>query len=140
MTGFGGMRRWLAVVAAWAPGAGVYVAAAVAWNGYDGFPDLLLLPACGAVVSATVVAFCLLAGLVVRPTPLGRAWRSGRVWAAAVAVGSAGLLGFGSALGLTAEYTHPDTGERFRGLHPAAALGGYFLLLAAVALWPFGRR
>ncbi|AWM40212.1 hypothetical protein GobsT_13410 [Gemmata obscuriglobus] len=133
------MRRLLTVTAAWLLGAGVYVAAAIGWNGYDGFPDTILLPACGAVVSAAFVGGGLLAGRALRRTPLGRAWQSRSAWAAVAAVGSVAVLVFGSAVGLTGEYTDPDTGEPFRALHPAAALGGYALLLFAVAHWPLGR-
>ncbi|MDY3554384.1 hypothetical protein R5W24_003506 [Gemmata sp. JC717] len=132
------MRRLL--LAAWVLGAGVYVAAAIVWGGYDGFPDMAVLPACGAVASAAVVGLGLLAGRLLRLTPLGRLWRSSPAWAAVTVVGSAALLGFGSAAGLTSEFTHPDTGETFRALHPLAALGGYAFLLFAVAHWPLGGR
>lgn len=130
------MRRLLAASAAWAIGAGVYLVAAVVWGEYDGFPSLLLLPACAGAASAVAVGLALAVGAAVRSTPLGRVWRSSRAWAAAAAAGGAAVLCFGSAAGLTGEYTFPDTGERFVALHPAAAVGGYFLLLFAVANWP----
>lgn len=128
--------RWLATAAAWGLGAVLYVGAAVAWDGYDGLPDMVLVPACGAVLSAVVVALTRLAGRVVFLTPLGRVWRSTPKWPAATAVASALVLAGGSAVGLNGEYADPDTGRRFRALHPAAALGGYALLLFAVAHWP----
>lgn len=132
------MTRLLLISIAWLVGTGLYLVAAVR-DRYDGFPDVLLLPVCAAAVSAAVVLSATLIGLGFRRTPLNRLWRSSGVWAAIAAGGSLAVLGFGSAVGLTGEYTHPDTGERFEALHPAAALGGYFLLAFAIVHWPLGR-
>jgi hypothetical protein len=126
-------------VASWVVGAVVYLVAALAWN-YDGAASLVVTSMCAAVVSAVAVGVALLVGLVLRPTPVGHLWRSSEAWAVAAVVASLLLLCGGSAVGLTTEYIHPDTGERFEALHPAAALGGYFLLVTSVALWPIGSR
>ncbi|HEX4607945.1 MAG TPA: hypothetical protein VH092_07055, partial [Urbifossiella sp.] len=95
------MRLFLTASVAWAVGAGVYLVAAVVWGGYDGFPSLVLLPACAALTSSVAVVLALAVGQAIRPTPLGTLWRSGRVGAAALALGSVAILGFGSGVGLT---------------------------------------
>ncbi len=132
------MNRPPRIVAAWAAGGAVYLAAAITW-GYDGLPSLVLLPVCSAIASAAVVGLALLAGLPLCRTPLGRLWRSHWGWAGGTMAGSLAVLCLGSAAGLTDEFTHPDTGERFQALHPAAALAGYFALVFAAAHWPASR-
>src|SRR5262249_20602462 len=118
------MRLVTSKSAAWLIGAAVYLGATIVWGGYDGPLSLFFLPLCAAIASAVVVVLALLLGWAFRPTPMARWWRAYMTGAVAVALGGAVLLLFGSSVGLTAEYTHPETGQRFAALHPAAALGG----------------
>jgi hypothetical protein len=134
------MNRLLTAFVAWVVGAITYLIAAIRWGGYDGFPDLVIMPMCAAVISAVAVGLAVLIGWPFRSTPLGRWWRSSRLWAIIFIIGSLTLLNFGSAIGLIGMYTDPTTGEQFTALHPAAAIVGYFLLIFAVAHWPLARQ
>jgi hypothetical protein len=129
------MRRTRPVLA-WAVGAAIYVAAAASWGGYDGLSTLMVVPACAAVVGAAAVGLVLAIGHAARTTPLWRAWAANPLWAALTAGCGVALLTCGAAAGLTGTYSHPDTGETFVAVHPAAALGGYALVVFAVAHWP----
>ena len=129
------MRRAFCATAAWVLAGGGYLIAAVRQH-YDGFPDVIFLPICAAIGSVAVVGFALVVGWVAGLTPLGRVWRRHPVGAASAAVIGLVVITFGSEAGWTDSYTDPDTGRQWEGLHPAAALGGYFLLMFAVANWP----
>jgi hypothetical protein len=129
------MRRTRPVLA-WVVGSAIYAAAAVSWGGYDGLPTLLVVPACAAVVGGVMVGLVLAIGHAARTTPLGRAWSRNPLWAALTAGCGAALLTCGAAAGLTGTYSNPETGESFVAAHPAAALGGYALVVFAVAHWP----
>ena len=51
-------------------------------------------------------------------------------------VTSLALMCFGSSMGLKQTFTHPETKEVIEGLRSDVALGGYFVLLFAIANWP----
>jgi hypothetical protein len=87
-------------------------------------------------VLAMADAMSSVAALIFRIPVIGKAWTSSRWWAALLAVGSILVLCLGSAVGLSAVYTNPETGSHFSGLHPIAALAGYFMLIFSIANWP----
>jgi hypothetical protein len=131
------LLRSAAIGAAWILGWLVYMVAMVL-TAYDGLPSLILQPIVAAVSSTVFVGIALLAGLVLRIQPIRRAWTA--QCAAMLALLSLAVMCLGSKLGLTDVYTFPENGDRFTGLHPAAALSAYFLLLFSVANWPVRLR
>ncbi len=127
------LKRTMAVVAAFGLGWVVYMIGMVL-TVYDGVLSLIFQPFIAALVSGVCVAGALLIGLLLRIPALSRWWTSLR--AVFVACGSLFVLVFGYFIGFTYIGTNPETGSEVVTLHPVAALGGYFLLLFAVANWP----
>jgi hypothetical protein len=130
-----GALRLVASFIAWAVGWVVYMIA-MAMTVYDGFLSLIFQPFIAVFVSAIFVFMALIVGLVFRIPAVGRLWRASR-WTAIVLIAlSLSLMCFGSAMGMTQTFIHPDTGEPIVGLHSAVALSSYFFLLFAIANWP----
>ena len=133
------VARLIAVAAAFGLGWLVYMIGMVL-TVYDGALSLLLQPFLAALVSGVCVAVALLVGLLLRLPLLFAWWTRTSLWAGLLAGTSLLVLAFGYSLGLTEVGTNPETGDAVVVLHPAAALGGYFLLLFAVANWPASMR
>ena len=129
------MGRALAIAIAFGLGWIVYMIGMVL-TVYDGCVSLILQPFLAALTSAVFVGAALLVGLVLRIPPLSRWWNSTWLWAVLLAAASLFLLTFGYFLGVTYLGTDPETGSQMVMLHPAAAIGGYFFALFAVANWP----
>src|SRR5436309_15348587 len=127
--------RFITIVAAWILGWIVYMIAMIV-TVYDGLLSLIFQPIMAGLTSTAFVGAALLVGLVFRIPVVRKAWNSSRWWATLSALGSTLVLCLGSALGFTAVYTNPETGSQFRGLHPMAALGAYFLLIFSIANLP----
>jgi hypothetical protein len=134
------MNRLLTTSIAWVVGVIIYLIAAFREGGCDGLPDLIALSMSAAVFSAVTVGLAVLIGWFLRFIPLGQWRQSDWRWAALAVAGSLVVLNFGSVIGLNLPYTDPTTGEQFAALHPAVAVGGYFLLIFAVAHWPSARQ
>lgn len=114
--------------------------AAMAATVYDGLPSLVFQPIVATVVAGVVVGLSAVFGLVFLIPPLGRLWRGHPAEARATAAMCLALKTTGSMLGITDVYTDPNTGRRFVGLHPAAALLTYLGLVFVAMNWPGGRQ
>jgi len=132
------LARVIAVVAALVLGWIIYMIGMVL-TVYDGMLSLIFQPFMAALASGICVAVALLLGLLLRIPVLSRWWTATSLWAALVAAASLFVLAFGYFIGLTYVGTNPETGSEVVTLHPAAAMGGYFFFLFAVANWPTRR-
>lgn len=132
-------KRIVAVCAAFAAGWVTYMIAMM-MTVYDGLISMIFQPFVAILCSGLCVLLALLVGLILRIPMLSRWWHSSRVWAVALMVISCLVLSLGSSLGITEVYTDHETGRQFTGLHSAAALSGYFVLIFAIANWPFRSR
>jgi hypothetical protein len=132
------LARMIAVAAALTLGWIIYMIGMVL-TVYDGILSLIFQPFVAALVSGVCVAVALVLGLVLRIPVLSRWWTATSLWAALIAATSLFVLAFGYFIGLTYVGTNPETGSEIVTLHPAAAMGGYFSLLFAVANWPTRR-
>ncbi|MFZ9854921.1 MAG: hypothetical protein ACO3I0_07370 [Limisphaerales bacterium] len=130
------LRRLGVILAAWAIGWLVYMVA-MAMTVYDGILSLIFQPIIAVFVSAACVGVALLVGLLFRIPTLGRLWCSNRLIAVGLALLSISVMLFGSSIGLTETFTDTETGRQFVGLHSAVGLSCYFLLIFAVANFPF---
>ena len=131
------LKRLLTIGLAFAAGWMVYMVAMLR-STYDGLPSLLLQPVMAALASGLFVGAALVSGLALKLPVLRAGWNSSAIWAVLIGLAALATLLFGSSLGWTSLATHPDTGEPIRGLHPAAALAGYFSLIFAIVNWPLG--
>ncbi len=129
------LGRALCLFAAFVVGFAVYMVEAIRTS-YDGFPSIFILPFMATIVSGAVVLIAFLVGLVLLVRPLKSFWTSSRVWAGSVSLLGLLLLLFGYAVGLRDIGFSPELGTETEMLHPAAALGGYFLLLFGIANMP----
>src|SRR4051812_17218764 len=104
--------RWHAFFQSWRRGGGwtIYMVEEL-MSAYDSMSSLILQPVLAAVVSTASVGAVLLAGVVLRVSPIGRLWHSGRGLAGLLAVACLAVMCFGSTLGITAAYTDPETGR-----------------------------
>ncbi len=131
-----GRALWL--LAAFVVGFVVFMIEAIRFS-YDGFPSIVILPIMATIVSGAVVAVAFLLGLFLKISPLKALWARSKLWAAATSLLGFLVLVFGYSLGLRDVGINPDTGMQFEMLDPAAALGGYFLLLFGIANVPISR-
>ncbi|MCC6961844.1 MAG: hypothetical protein IT585_01190 [candidate division Zixibacteria bacterium] len=129
------LGRAFCLFAAFVVGFAVYMVEAIRTS-YDGFPSIFILPFMATIVSGAVVLIAFLVGLVLLLRPLKCFWTSSRVWAGLVSLIGLLLLLFGYTVGLRDTGYNPELGTEFEMLHPAAALGGYFLLLFGIANMP----
>ena len=129
------LMRSVTAVTAWIIAWVVYMIAMM-MTVYDGLLSLIFQPIMAALTSTLFVGAALLVGLVFRIPFIGRVWSSSWCWAGLLAVSSLFVLCLGSTFGMTSMYTNPETGTQFRGIHPVAALGGYFVLIFSIANWP----
>jgi len=129
------LGRAVCLFAAFVVGFVVYMVEAIRTS-YDGFPSIFILPLMATVVSGAVVLIAFLIGLVLLLKPLNLFWTSSRLWAGLVSLAGLLLLLFGYAVGLRDIGFNPELGTEVEMLHPAAALGGYFLLLFGIANLP----
>jgi hypothetical protein len=129
------MRRALPILLAFVVGWVVYMIAMM-MTVYDGILSMILQPFMAVLCSGLFVASALLVGLILKIPLISRWWRSSRLGALTLVLGSSFVLCFGSALGITQVYTDHENGRQFMGLHSAAALSGYFALIFALANWP----
>ena len=74
-----------------------------------------------------------------RLSPWGKFWCSSFWWAGGFSAASLVVLLFGKSLGMSRVYSDPETHQPFTRLHSFAILGGYFVLLFAIANWPVRR-
>jgi hypothetical protein len=130
------MRRVLAIFVAFVVGWIVYMVAMM-MTVYDGVISMIFQPFMAVLCSGFFVALALLLGLLLKIPLISCWWRSNRLWALTLVLGSLFILCFGSFLGITQVYTDHETGRQFTGLHSAAALSGYFALIFGLANWPF---
>ena len=122
---------------AWGVGEFIYLVAMVLSGVYDGCGSLIFQPICGGIVSGMFVAIALLLGMLGRLTLLGRWWDSFALIGPAITfLAGIGLLCGSSSLGWTTDFTDPETGQTFEGIHPAAAIAGYFAILFAIVNVP----
>jgi len=128
----GGMMR------AWAVGWAVCMIAIVTTD-YDGIMTVIFGTIVAVIVGGFVAGAASLSGLILRIPPLAGFWRGRRSLAIAAVIACLAVMAFGSSVGLSDLYVDPVSGRRFVGLHPAAVLSSYFLLLFVVANWPAGR-
>lgn len=133
------LARILAVAVALGLGWVVYMIGMVL-TVYDGLLSLIFQPFMAALASFISVTTALFIGLFFRVPILFRWWTRTSLWASLLVVASLLILTFGYSAGLTYAGTNPQTGSTVLTLHPAAALGGYFGLLFAVANWPASMR
>lgn len=134
------LMRFATVAAGWMIAWVIYMIAMMI-TVYDGLLSLIFQPIMAALTSTLFVGAALLVGLVFRIPAVGRAWSGSWWWPGSLAAGSLLVLCLGSTLGITSLYTNPETGVSFTGIHPAAALGGYFLLIFSIVNWPLlGKR
>ncbi len=133
------VSRLLCLFASFVMGFVVYMVEAIRTS-YDGFPSIFILPLMATVVSGAFVLIAFLVGLILLIEPLKSIWTRTRLWAAATS--SIGLLTLvlGYSLGLRDIGVDPETGSQIEMLHPAAAVGGYFLLLFGIANVPVLRN
>lgn len=129
------MRRALAIFVAFVVEWIVYMIAMM-MTVYDGIISMIFQPIMAVLCSGSFLALALLVGLILRIPVISRWWRSSRLWALTLVLGSLFILCFGSFLGVTQVYTDHETGRQFTGLHSAAALGGYFALIFGLSNWP----
>jgi hypothetical protein len=130
--------RLVLVFSAFVVGWIVYMIAMM-MTSYDGVLSMIFQPFMAAICSAIVVAVAVIVGLLLKVPSISRIWNATPLWAIALIVCSLLILCFGSYLGMVETYTDPQTKLQFQGLHSAAALGGYFALVFAIANWPLGR-
>jgi hypothetical protein len=130
------MPRALAIFVAFVVGWIVYMIAMM-MTVYDGIISIIFQPIMAVLCSGFFVALALLVGLLLKIPLISRWWRSRRLWALTLVLGSLFVLCFGSLFEITQVYTDHETGRQFTGLHSAAALSGYFALIFGLANWPF---
>ncbi len=133
------MKRLIAVTAAFVAGWLAYMIAMVL-TVYDGVLSLLFQPFVAALASGLFVGAALLAGLLLRVPGARSIWASNRWIAGLLALGSILLLCFGYSLGLRETQVDPETGRTLVVLDGRVALGGYFMMIFAIANWPVRRR
>lgn len=129
------LLRSITIVAAWMIAWIVYMIAMVL-TVYDGVLSLLFQPIMAALTSTLFVGAAVLVGLVFRIPFIGRVWKASWLWAASLALAGILVMCFASTFGLTSIYTNPETKTQFTGIHPIAALVGYFSLVFSIANWP----
>jgi hypothetical protein len=129
------MQRALAILVALAVGWTVYMIAMM-MTVYDGLLSMIFQPIIGVICSSLTVGVALLVGLLFKIPVLGRWWRATPITAVILILASLVVLCLGSSFGLRRTFAHPETQQPIEGLRPDAALGGYFVLLFAMANWP----
>ncbi|MBN9690887.1 MAG: hypothetical protein J0M24_11665 [Verrucomicrobia bacterium] len=132
-------RRALTILIALAVGWIVYMIAMV-MTVYDGLLSMIFQPIIAVICSSLTVGMSLLVGLLFKVPVLGRWWRVTPIPVGLLVVASLVILCFGASLGLRQTFTHPETQQPIVGLRPDAALGGYFVLLFAIANWPLKQK
>jgi len=133
------MKRLFAVLIAFIAGWVAYMVAMVA-TVYDGLLSLLFQPVMAAVASGLFVGLSLVAGLLLMIPSLGKAWNSNRGIAGLMVLGSLFVLCFGYGLGFRETQVDPETGRTIVTLDGRVAIGGYFLMIFAIANWPLRAR
>ena len=133
------MRRSIAIAAAWGLGWIVYMIAMVV-TVYDGILSLIFQPIMGALVATVTVGISLLAGLIFRVAPIGRAWRAVWFLAPLLAIGSIVLMCLGARWGLTETSTDAETGRQVVGLRSDVAIASYVVMVFAIINWPQKRK
>ena len=129
------MRRPIAIISAWILGWLVYMVAMVV-TVYDGIISMIFQPIMGAVITTLAVVGSLIAGLVFRVPPIGRAWRAAWLLAPALAVSSIILMCMGARWGLTQAFPDPETGNQTVGLRSDIGITSFVVMIFAITNWP----
>ncbi len=129
------MHRSILVLLALITGWIVYMIAML-MTVYDGFLSMIFQPIIAMICSLLTVGASLVVGFIFKIPLLGKLWKSTPVPAALMLVLSLIILCFGSSLGLSQSFVHPETNQQITGLHSDAALGSYVALIFAITNWP----
>ena len=107
---------------------------------YDGLGSMVFQSLIAMICSGLAMIVALLVGLVLKIPVLGKFW-STTCWPAMVLIaGSLFVLCLGTRLGWQQTYMLPEFQRQYEGLRTEAMLGGYFVLVFAIAHWPINRH